>query len=750
MLNSISQYWVLWLVVFINTPAIVASQEVSAIRREGRTNTQCVNATIIPSRVTTTNPYVDNTTRFDGRNAQSAIDRAPPNITCPQTDYSKYVPDLFQVRSAWYRWVPETSGYYDLKASIAELRPFWFSIMKGSSCSNLRVPIGCRLTSARGVYLDAGTSYYITMFVIQQYGSNLDLIISPTIFRPINDDCQNAITIPTSVKLPYNITTATNVFSNATIQPNERIASCDRFVVYGGTVETTETNYGALMSKNNFGGHSIWYTYSPSTTGYYNFQTLGTLSNSFPSDVVDAPITIAVYEVNENASNRSGMSICTNMTNHFTEKFCSRRPGRFYRNIDRISELKAGKQYYIQLVPDMYDREVITNLTFTISRIPAPVANDLCTSATVIDPIVGIQNVSINTNYATTDALYHPDGINCTDYAIPANLLQNGVWYKYIHLGGNIELVHNLCQRFRGLTYYLFRGESCDSLRCVEFLSTSSCSSGVTYVIDEPTTYWFFLSPTGLANFTVSFNRPNHFRLINAENDTVFGLLNANKSYSYSLFAGRTQKLPTTKLNIDAYFQPEFNVRSTRITYSNPNMSRCENTVPYSAFGDTNGNYHPRALTLGTHVVRAIPYAQPECQGPAIAGATINSTFTVEGCNQGWNFYINALGDKYSFSRLSNVPCAVVMGGDIECGFTVQNISVELKYSNTSIVVDTVMNSLDSYQKTYYFGILNASSVLGVSPMTLHPGETYTITLTIDNIRHVSLTPFSTQAVCTP
>ena len=748
------RYWVvliasLWVVLIAPTIVVVTSQTVaSTIRLPTRTNVECVNATIIPSQViTTTNPYVHNTTLFTRRTKPYTygFDRAPPNVTCRHLYGHGYNVTKKNVRSAWYQWTPKSSGYYDFNATIAGFFDFWFSIMEGSSCSNLMKPIGCRLESPRGVYLYANTSYYITMFSVSENGYDLDLIISPTIFRPSNDDCQNATLIPSSVKLPYKEVSAANIFTNATIQPNERIASCDQFV----TFEVGQ------VKKDNFGGHSIWYTYSPPTNGYYNFQALG--------QPMDTAITIAVYEAVGKTNNSStstsstSSSICSGMENQFIEVFCSRRPGRFYRNIDRINELKAGKQYYIQLIPDMYNQEVILNLEFNISRISAPVTNDLCSNATVIDPIVGLQNALINPNYATTDALYHPDNMRCNAYSGIVNFLQHGVWYKYIHPGGIVELVHRLCQRDRSLpySYNLFEGDSCDSLRCIYFYSSGdgSCSVGsvVTYVIDKPATYWFFVSPNGLANFTVTVQRPNHFRLINAENDTFLGLLTPNKLYSYNRYL-YSQLLPTTKLNIDAYFQPELNVQSTRITYSNPNTSRCENTVPYSAFGDTDGNYRPGKMVLGAHKISAIPYARSKCQGPAITGAAIDAIFTLYGCYQTGLFYINAWNGNSYIDQMGVVPCTVVMGGRVECALLAQNvnISVELKYLNTSILIDTVKSPSYISDNLYYFGILNASSNFGVSPMTLLPRTKYTVTLIIDNIRQDSLAPFSTPSVCAP
>ena len=754
----------LWIALLIAPNiVVVTSQPITPpIRRPVRTNTQCVSATIIPSRaITTVNPYVHNTTVFSRNSKPYEFDVAPPNVTCPFMSDSDYKPNQTKVRSAWYQWKPKISGFYDFNATILYFPYFWFSIMQGPSCSNLEKPIGCHLKSPHGVYLQANTNYYITMFTGNNYGSDLDLIISPTLHRPNNDDCQNATLIPSSVKLPYKTVSTTNIFTNATIQYNERIPSCDQFVVYDGIFDKVPTNYGHPVYKNNFGGHSVWYMYSPPTTGYYHFHTSGTMSNKYQSYPIEAPITVAVYEVVGNITNRTSDGICSDMTTQFTEVFCSRRPGLFYRtsNVDRINELKAGKQYYIQLLPDMFNHEVITNLTFTVSRISAPVANDMCTNATVIDPIVGLQNALINPNYATTDALYHPNRIECDSSGYPDNLLQHGVWYKYIHPGGIVNIVHSLYQRYRMAQYLLFQGDSCDRLRCVDFRYGSfSGGSIVTYVIDEPSTYWFFLYPNGVANFTVSIQRPNHFRLFNAENDTVVGLLPPNQWYSYDKYNPPSYVLPTTQLNINAYFQPELNVQSTRITYTNPNMSLCENASPFSAFGDTNGNYRAGKITIGAHTISAIPYTQPKCQGPAIVGAAINTTFTIRGCSLqrllfSTGAYFTTLpyaDDGMGGIMGTNVPCKTFFEGNYGCSFNATNVTVELQntMTNASVPVDTATRREYKYDY-YYFGKLNTSSPFGVSAMILSPKTTYKVAVSFNDIRH-ELISFSTTNTCSP
>jgi hypothetical protein len=64
--------------------------------------------------------------------------------------------------------------------------------------------------------------------------------------------------------------------------------------------------------------------------------------------------------------------------------------------------------------------------------------------------------------------------------------------------------------------------------------------------------------------------------------------------------------------------------------------TRCESFAPYTAFGDTSSqdrandkaNYHGKAISAGSHTIKATPYTGNSCRGTA--GKTHTFTFTVE------------------------------------------------------------------------------------------------------------------------
>ena len=720
--RTMAVFWLLIVVALSCSTRMVQAQPRSK-------NFQCINATIIPSQsnIFAVTPYV--TSVFQSR----SIDPNPPNNSCTGLTY------YGARRSVWYQWTPPTSGYYDLKSTIynqfgvaVQDIPWYLSIMTGTSCSNLQ-PVGCRRTGSRGVYLNTTLTYFITIRT-NQIDLNVSLTLSPTsTLRPINDDCQNAIEIPSSAKLPYNITTP-SLITNATIQPNERLPSCDRLVEYGsnkngGLVAALDEGF-----KNTLGGHSIWYTYTPPTTGYYNFTTLGTRYLSFNYES-EAQITIGVYE----ATSSSG---CSDMANQFTEVYCS----RFHRiAIDRSDELKAGKKYYIQIVPDMYLRPLSTQVSLTINRAPEKVSNDKCIEAIPIDPIVGLSNVSVDLSGATTEALEFPNGCG------QANLFLPGVWYKYVHAGGVTEILHQVCRSVntRGITHSIFIGDDCNNLQCTlagSGFRGGSCDFNLSfYTRDEPTTYWFLfyafvMEGDAPAKFSVGFNRRNNFRMINAVSDTVLGIFTNNTVYSYGSYGTigySPETATTTKLSIDAVFDPTLNVQSTRMIYTNPNMTRCENVKPFSVFGDRDGNYRAGLITLGTHEITAIPYSEPKCQGASIPGATISNRLSMLGCIVGHDFI-----DENN--TLTALPCSTYLTGGIICHFVARNVTIDLFNADTNTSIDGYLDLQVEGSATYYtFG--NKSDFY---PINLLPSSKYVLTMTIERVQHV--TTFAATKTCIP
>ena len=706
----------LFLLVWTACICPVASQESQQVRQ----NTQCSTAILLPSTVTAERPYVQNasTTFYAPR------DNAPPQVyTCPPDNYVVYDPTKIRgVRSAWYKFTPSISNYYDITPSP---NIGWVSVIEGALCrangtsSVIQTPIGCKVNSVRGVYMQAGKTYQITVFKNENYfvqalpTKPFTLAVSPTINRPINDECSNATQIPSSVSLPY---TTTGVVLNATIQRYEPLPSCE---VYLTKKDTT-----------NFGGGSVWYTYTPPTTGYYNFSTVGTVTYSGPFQYVNpSQLTIAVYE--------GGAQIC-NFSNGTMplrkEVHCTR--GDLLT--DRITELQAGMLYYIQVVPEYYILTVRTTLYLTINRTGAPPINDVCANAITIDPLLGVQDEPVNTLFASSDLESYPLGLTCGT----TRMTDRSVWYKYVSTSPSI-LTTRICveDRFsRSRNYaYIFKGTTCQTLQCVEFFGSAGCSANYfkSFVTsNEPTTYYFYLQPYSMANFTVNV-QGSYFNLIHAGNDTVIAPLQPNISLSYDTF--NDNPLPTTDLNIQAYFRPALNVQSSLITlidYSGihpKQIRRCERLLPFSVFGDQSGNYHSYPIPIGAYSVSAVPYTQADCQGPPVQGNTISNHFTVKEC---YNIPYVRISNQESIDLqpvMASLPCNSFLAWYVRCAFPVRKATITLfnAMTNTSIVGDSVYLS-----ERVYFGKLSNVTAIGVTPVInkIPPSQKYRITVNIDGV----------------
>ena len=765
------------LLLFLVVNALIspAASQTSPLVRQ---NTQCSLATIVPSDVTTLRPYIDNSnTTFDVNSTTGALrDNAPPQIfTCPNDSaYGRYDPTrILSAKSAWYKFTPSVSNYYDITPTdIFPYQPFpqWISIIEGTTCSTGpnttltigQTPIGCKFDSVRGVYLQAKKTYQITIFIdatdLDYYyplsvKERFTLNITPTMNRPTNDDCSNATQIPSTVPLPY--TSAGIDVSGATIQINETLASCDVYRTFRYT-----SRWVPKKDKTNFGGGSIWYTYTPPTTGYYNFSTVGTIHRNLQYVTWPAPITIAVYDGN------GGSKICNfqnrSMGTSIKEVYCKREEG----SLDRTTKLQAGTLYYIQLIPDYYTQPVYDKLFFTIDRTEAPPINDECTNAITVDPSVGV-NTTVSITYASTELLFHPLGLKCN-----FDLLTDpGIWYKYVSTGGSNFITTQLCANLDylgGYRLYVFEGSSCQTLKCVQSFFLHLCPNNILdrfVTASEPTTYYFYLRPFNTLEptyFSVDF-QGGYFNMINAGNDTVIvPLLEKNASFSYSDVAYQEDSLTSSQLNIQAYFNPNKNIRSSSVTLiqnKQKRIRRCERLSPFSVFGNRNGNYSSVSLPIGNYTVSAIPYTQPDCQGPPLLDSTITNDFTIQGCQL---LYLVRRSDN-SFMLLdpvmTSLPCNSFISGQVWCAFPAQKVKVELinvmndTTNTTSIIVDTVYQSLFSFGQSrsfFYIGKTSNATSLGITPIInrLPPSPKYRMTVTIDDIVHPSY-EFAIQNKCT-
>ena len=82
--------------------------------------------------------------------------------------------------------------------------------------------------------------------------------------------------------------------------------------------------------------------------------------------------------------------------------------------------------------------------------------------------------------------------------------------------------------------------------------------------------------------------------------------------------------LPTRNLNIVANGTAA--VRSTRFRYDNKPSFRLELAVPFSLFGNREGDYHGQTPPLGNHSITATPYAGSSGTGTVGTSKTLRFT----------------------------------------------------------------------------------------------------------------------------
>jgi hypothetical protein len=187
------------------------------------------------------------------------------------------------------------------------------------------------------------------------YGS----ILSASDAQPLNDECTNAVTIPSAPTFPYDDTVLD--FQNATEGSNDPQLSC----LYSPPDNSTVFPTSAPLSFPPFSVKkpSIWYTWTPSISGSFDFLALG------GSDLfgIVSP-TIALLKG----------STCSAA---LEEIQCS------YGYATQVA-ISAGTTYYVFIELDIFDDSsfdsFVANVTLSVQPTPPPPPNDDCVNATIL------------------------------------------------------------------------------------------------------------------------------------------------------------------------------------------------------------------------------------------------------------------------------------------------------------------------------------------------------------------------------
>jgi hypothetical protein len=348
---------------------------------------------------------------------------------------------------------------------------------------------------------------------------------------------------------------------------------------------------------------------------------------------------------------------------------------------------------------------LLTAVTFLVcfghcNAQPVPLMlNDNCKDAILVDPLLNDDILGNGTNVrsikydARQRPVCYPGSGTCQRF--PARAL----WYKVSP--GNITwpIAPSLCDNRTTFPprMSIYKGNDCNNLEQV-FDSYNSrgriCPMYRVFLL-PPFSYWIAVSgnfDTAVGNFALTLDTPSRFfALVDATTDQAIDELRKTLDYSYSRRRYRGSVATLSRLNIQAIFSSELASQSVLVTFDNPKRSYCEKRAPFAVFGDRNGNFVNATIPLGTHIVTATPYAQPNCAGPP--GEILSETVKAVGCDLFYLFFqYTSVGLIWSriiqnFSIVPNVPCGMNIQVQPSCDFLLENVRLELRDTATDQII---------------------------------------------------------------
>jgi hypothetical protein len=375
--------------------------------------------------------------------------------------------------------------------------------------------------------------------------------------------------------------------------------------------------------------------------------------------------------------------------------------------------------------------------------------NDICSNATSIALDSGAPFRAIgDTTFAVVDSA-RENSCNILEFSTAS-----GLWYKIKTPLAPIvsQIVATTCSSVTNFDtgINVFVGNDCSLLSCVS-MATSSCGNtqgtSVMFLSEPNQIYWIVVKGTGsgvesgIFQLTVEY-KPNLFVFVDPVSAGQISLL---QDASYI-------KLPVSQLNIQAIYDPALPApRSVRLTFDNPTRNVCDDTPPFSVFGDLNGNFFNVTIPIGNHTVTATPYNSTNCTGPA--GPTRSESFFLAGCYVDYEI-VDAIGFTtvellFGFYEeailLDPLPCSVNIIADVWCGFRPKEVKMELFDTET----DKLLVSRIERDRPYsLFGdtYIENGKVLGEQ---ISPGE-YKITATVDDGIELESVEFIVVVDCVP
>ena len=548
-------------------------------------NDKCTGAIIIPSDVAAL-PYTSTIPNFENATIN---DSTYPKSRC------KYRFGSIDPQSVWYYWEPSSTTLVDFSfigSSYISASYFPFiTIFEGENCKKLK-ELACDKIYFPAFEATAGKKYFIsisapasTSFPRKKRRLTFGVANTPPI--PPNDECVDATDIPSTISFPFSTTPIQ--ITSATENLNDPVTNCTMRYPFLNTA-TIET---------------VWYTWIPKVSGLYDINTDKSFSVALGNSGIDS--VIEIYK---------GKS-CDSVK----EVACSSTVEKRLRGV----KLNAGIKYFIKAMTQYGDYG--TSLILTVNPTPtAPLENDDCINAMVIDPFKG-DVIYGDTFYATAE--------NITSTASCSVLDTPGLWYKF-SVPKEMRIDVSTCNV--GTTYdtaiRIFSGDKCGKLKCVELTGSDdslSCQYGSeqSFIASGSTTYYILVQSFDRGfgeiggNFAMTVSGTlNYFALIDSNTDKVIRPIDNDERWFYGL-------LPSPKLNIQASFNDS--IKSAMMTFDNPRRAVCETNVPFAVFGNNQSDYFGVPIPEGQHTVTATPYNQANCQGTA--GTIISKSFEMFGCS---------------------------------------------------------------------------------------------------------------------
>ncbi|SFN50453.1 Por secretion system C-terminal sorting domain-containing protein [Bizionia echini] len=293
--------------------------------------------------------------------------------TCPDTSFSTF-------SDVWYVFNPGADGFYEFSFTLNSGAPSSYYIYSGSCGSLTDISSNCNSTSNQILDLDSSETYYVMVKSSQsEAGADFDLCVYALPPAVANSDCSGAIALIES--------------------PNDQ---------GGNTISSNLDNAYPSAEACNTSNESVWYTFTPTYTGMYNFDFTR----------VSGSASYTVYNT-DNCSQASTSGYVTGFSSCFNSG-------------DKTAELVAGTTYLIVVhassaasfelfaYPDP-SLSVDTNTFETFKYYPNPVVNTL-----TIESGNTISNVRIFNIVGQQVQVTAPNNLKTT---VNMNALEDGVYF---------------------------------------------------------------------------------------------------------------------------------------------------------------------------------------------------------------------------------------------------------------------------------------------------------------------------------